>query len=403
VRCGCPTLESVFGSRTVIEASDAPGRRSGPRTLALGGRTRLPAAELRRLIDADATPDSLSTDEAIGALYVDARYLDAVPGLSGAVLRRLPFRCAQAAAARLHGAQFDAVLSWSDLPTVLAGSAMRGWRQRPAHVAIMMWPSKPKKRLPLRLTLSRIDRIVVPSPRQRTFLAEEMGVSKERFVDVQWPVDTQFWRPLERDPAALICSAGQEMRDYATLVEALRGLNDVPCHIAAGGGAQGTTDESWWRDVRDRPLPDNVTIGPKSYEDLRELYARSRFVVVPLRPSDHDNGTTAIREALAMGKAVICTDIAGHPGELEDGVNCVRVPPCDPEALRGAIRRLWDDPDLCRRLGAAGRRLVVERHGIDQWTKGVEGAVADAVAARTRPISRARRPFARRPRQEHGT
>jgi hypothetical protein len=42
----------------------------------------------------------------------------------------------------------------------------------------------------------------------------------------------------------------------------------------------------------DRPLPTGVTVGAKSYFELRELYARSRFVAVPLLPSDSDNGIT---------------------------------------------------------------------------------------------------------------
>jgi glycosyltransferase involved in cell wall biosynthesis len=351
------------------------------RTLGIGGPGQMSRAEWRRLVAEDAMPDGLVADAAIGAVYVDERYLDALPRPQRAVLRRLPFLAAQAVVARRDGRRFDALLSWSDLRAVVVGSLARVWPRRPAHVAILMWPSAPKKAPLLRFALGGIDRLVVPPPLQRAFVAERLGVAADRFVDARWPVDTRFWRPMERPPGELICSAGQEMRDYGTLIEALRGL-DVPCHIAAGTGGFGTSDAGWWCDVAGRPLPPRVTIGPKSYVELRDLYARARFVVVPLVPSDSDNGITTILEAFAMGKAVICTDTPGQSGVLEAGVNCLRVPPHDPGALRDAIRTLWDDPETCRRMGAAGRRLVVERHGLDQWTAALHGAVAEAVALR---------------------
>jgi glycosyltransferase involved in cell wall biosynthesis len=103
--------------------------------------------------------------------------------------------------------------------------------------------------------------------------------------------------------------------------------------------------------------------------------------VVPLVPSDSDNGITTILEAFAMGKGVICTETPGQVGVLEHGVNCLRVPPFDADALREAIRELWDDPGKCERLGAAGRELVVERHNLDQWRATLKRAVRDAVAS----------------------
>jgi glycosyltransferase involved in cell wall biosynthesis len=131
-------------------------------------------------------------------------------------------------------------------------------------------------------------------------------------------------------------------------------------------------------------LPDTVTVAAQTYTELRELYARSRFAVVPLLPSDHDNGVTTILEAFAMGRPVICTDSPGQVGLVEDGVNGLRVPPGDAVALRGAIVELWRDPDRCARMGAAGRALVLEHHGVDRWTATLLEAVNDAVEARAR-------------------
>ena len=112
-------------------------------------------------------------------------------------------------------------------------------------------------------------------------------------------------------------------------------------------------------------LPANVRFSSPSLFELRDLYARSRFVVVPVKDVDYDAGSTVLTEAMAMGKAVIATRTPGLDGFFEHGVHGLFVPPGDPEALRAAIARLSDDPEEAERMGGAARALVEERHSLD--------------------------------------
>jgi glycosyltransferase involved in cell wall biosynthesis len=41
---------------------------------------------------------------------------------------------------------------------------------------------------------------------------------------------------------------------------------------------------------------------------------------------------------------------------VEDGVDGLLFEPGDPRDLSEKVRRLWDDPELCRRLGRAARQ-----------------------------------------------
>jgi glycosyltransferase involved in cell wall biosynthesis len=338
-----------------------------------------PDAELRRRISAGELPDTVSAEDMIGATVVDERYFEAMPGLRGRLLRRFPLLAAQAVELAFVGHRYDAIVAWGERHAAVLAAVLRLRRSRPGMVAILIWPSKSKRAARfVRMVRRELDRVIVPSPMQRRFAQERLGIPPRRFVEARYAVDTRFWRPQERD-GDIICSAGQEMRDYGTLLEALRGL-EIPCHIAAGQGlfdARFLTRD-WDRNVGDRSIPSNVTVGRLPHAELRELYARSRFVVVPILPSDNDSGITVILEAFAMGKAVICTQSPGQTGLLEPDVNCLRVPPEDPDALRAAILELWEDPDRCNRLGAAGRAAVVERHGLDQWRAALMRAVAGA-------------------------
>jgi glycosyltransferase involved in cell wall biosynthesis len=176
------------------------------------------------------------------------------------------------------------------------------------------------------------------------------------------------------------------MRDYPTLLEALDGL-DVPCHIAAGTGARSPvfgTEDQRAGNVGGRALPPGVTVGPKSIAALRELYARSAIVVVPVLPTESDNGVTTVVEAMAMGRAVIATDTAGKADVLQDGVTCLLVPPQDPAALRAAIQELWSDPAKRERLGTAARERVAAARGLDQWIDAMRAAAAELGERRPR-------------------
>jgi glycosyltransferase involved in cell wall biosynthesis len=295
----------------------------------------------------------------------------------------LPLGLAQLAEIVRLRKDLTAVVSWGEASAYPVALLLRLLRHRPAHVAILLWISKPKKAWPLRVLQPAIDRFIIRAPLQREFARNRIGIPSERIVDdARWGVDTRFWRPGD-EPTDLICCVGREMRDYPTFVEAVRPLG-IPCHIAAA--AQRTVDNPWFR-PEGLDLPGFVTIGGLDRLELRRLYERSRFVVIPLLPSDNDNGITVALEAMAMGKPVICTDTAGQVGVLDDGVTCLRVPPGDVVALRAAIERLWGDEDLCRRMGVAGRALVERKYRVEDEAAQVRATVEAAIRSRTERLA----------------
>ena len=102
------------------------------------------------------------------------------------------------------------------------------------------------------------------------------------------------------------------------------------------------------------------------------------FVVMPLEDVDFDAGVTSITEAMAMGKAVIVTRNRGQVDVVRDNVDGLYVPPRDPRALREAIEHLLTNPDEARRMGAAGRQAVLDRHRLDDYTARVASIIRAA-------------------------
>jgi glycosyltransferase involved in cell wall biosynthesis len=361
-------------------------RAAGPRLLVVvpGSPEADSVATDARAAASDRRPRTV-TDAELDAASMGRGDLDGVPGRRGRLLRALPGTFGLAAEAAARSRDYDAVVTWGEAVAWPLALALCLRRRRTRHVAILMWPFDRSTPSPLKRLLKErvlpvlarrgVDRYVVPAPVQRRRVVEEWGIAPERMVEAHWAVDTDFWRPT---PGARrgICAVGREMRDYETLVTALEGL-EIPCHIAAATGWRnavvGTADERATAAHAD-DVPPGVTVGTKSQEELRALYADARFVVVPLLPTDSDNGVTTITEAMAMGRAVIATATEGRTELLRDGETCVLVPPQDPAALRAAIERLWGDPAECDRLGAAGRELVLREAGLDQWRRAILAA-----------------------------
>jgi glycosyltransferase involved in cell wall biosynthesis len=116
-------------------------------------------------------------------------------------------------------------------------------------------------------------------------------------------------------------------------------------------------------------IPANVIVRRFSQYELRSLYAMSEFMVMPLYPVNFQAGVTAILEAMAMERAVICSRTPGQTDVVVEGETGLYSPPGDPVALRAAILRLLEHPEEAARLGQNGRRRVLAEMSLDCYTE----------------------------------
>jgi glycosyltransferase involved in cell wall biosynthesis len=249
-----------------------------------------------------------------------------------------------------------------------------GGKQRARHCMIAHRLSVRKKMVFLDLLRlhSHVDIFFVYATWQADFIRTRWKQPARKVVYIPFMVDACFFSseqvPLNHRPAALesrhgpvISAVGLEYRDYPTLMQAVRGL-PVQAVLAAA---------SPWSKRRDTTtgmeLPENVLVQRFSQYELRELYAASLFVVMPLYPVDFQTGVTAILEAMSMGKAVICTRTPGQTDVIVEGENGLYVEPGDPSSMRSAIQWLLDHPQEADRMGRNGRRLVEQEMSLEQY------------------------------------
>jgi glycosyltransferase involved in cell wall biosynthesis len=259
-------------------------------------------------------------------------------------------------------------------------------RHRPRHLMIAHVLSVRKKMVFFDWfgVHSHIDRFFVYSTWQKRFIEDRWKIPPERGVLTPFMVDTQFFAadrvvPTDTPGPPMICSVGLEARDYATLLRAACGL-EVRLTIAAGS--------LWSRraaPTRNQEIPVNVSVRRVCQTELRQIYADSLFMVMPLHAVDYQAGVTAILEAMAMSRAVICSRTPGQTDVIVEGETGMYVPPNDPAALRAAIRYLLEHPDEAARMGRAGRQRVEQSMSLECYAAGLSRWVTDGIAAhRTR-------------------
>ena len=93
---------------------------------------------------------------------------------------------------------------------------------------------------------------------------------------------------------------------------------------------------------------------------FKELRACARAVDIYLLPSLWENCPYSCLEAMASGRAIVCSDQGGMPELVEHGVTGLLATSEDPASYVEQLNRLIEDPALRQTLGVAARRSVEE-------------------------------------------
>lgn len=263
---------------------------------------------------------------------------------------------------------------------------------RPRHLMIVHVISERKKALFLDWlgVQTAIDRFITYSRWQQRFIIDRWKLSRDRVLWTPFMVDKDFFAASNVVPKSgarpQICAVGLERRDYDTLLRAVANL-DVHVVIAAA------SPWSKRNEAIETVVPSNVTFRKFTQYDLRQLYADSAFMIMPLQNVKFQAGVTAILESLAMGKAVICSRVPGQTDVLVEGENGRYVAPEDPLALRSIICQLLSRPEEAARLGANGRSLVEREMSLDLYVQRLTVFLRDAVAEKSITAGSAERFF----------
>jgi hypothetical protein len=112
------------------------------------------------------------------------------------------------------------------------------------------------------------------------------------------------------------------------------------------------------------PLPSIIHLGGVARDSVPELVRVADIVLIPTFA--HEGASLAAAEAMALGKAVIATNVGGLNDTLDDGWTGVVVRPDPAEIARGLIE-LCRDPALRVRLGTQARAKAEACFTLERW------------------------------------
>lgn len=155
-----------------------------------------------------------------------------------------------------------------------------------------------------------------------------------------------------------------EQKGQLLLLDAIRQLRDLgeDVHLVlAGDGEMRTELETY---IRDHALQSLVSItGWISSARVRQELLAARAMVLP---SFAEGLPVVIMEAMALGRPVLSTSIAGIPELVRHGEDGWLVPAGDVQALVDALRTCLHTPaSELERMGAGARARALQRHDID--------------------------------------
>ncbi|ABP55006.1 glycosyltransferase family 4 protein [Salinispora tropica] len=212
--------------------------------------------------------------------------------------------------------------------------------------------------------------IVATSTWTRQWLLDRYRLPAERVCVAAPGVDRVAAVPGSAAGERLLCVAAvTPLKGHDTLVDALAIVGDLAWRCDCLGSltkAPGFV-ERLRRRIDDQGLTRRVhLVGPRTGPALAAGYATADLLVLASRVETYG---MVVTEALARGVPVLTTAAGGLPdtlGRAPDGtVPGLLVPPDDPAALAGALRRWLTDPALRDRLRRAAR---ARRETLTCWT-----------------------------------
>jgi glycosyltransferase involved in cell wall biosynthesis len=208
-----------------------------------------------------------------------------------------------------------------------------------------------------RKALRLADLIVADTRANGEFLAELGEIPRSKievcFVGAEDRLFHAGWRP---DDPFRVLFVGKliPLHGLETILEAARLAPEIPFRVVGSGQLRHLLDKR----------PDNVEWVPwVNYEELpRELWGAGVALGI-FGTSDKARRVIPNKayQALATGAPLITGDTPAARELLADERDALLVPPGDPAALAGAIRRVAGDHDLAQRLSEGGHRTYVEQ------------------------------------------
>jgi sugar transferase (PEP-CTERM/EpsH1 system associated) len=153
----------------------------------------------------------------------------------------------------------------------------------------------------------------------------------------------------------------RRVKDHSTLIRAFARVHAArpQARLLIVGG---TFHDGLERELLDLSASLGVSDATRLTGVRRDIVPLLAATDVYVNSSTYEGMSNTILEAMAMGRAVVATNVAGNARLVRDGENGLLTPPEDPESMAARILSLLEDAPRRHAVGVAARRYVERRH-----------------------------------------
>lgn len=188
------------------------------------------------------------------------------------------------------------------------------------------------------------------------------------------------------EPVAGIVAAVRPEKDHETFLRAAAlVVEKVPDarFLVVGRGRYDADLERVQQRARELGVADRVIFtGRRS--DVADLV--SLMDVFCLTSSTVECFPISLLEAMATGRAAVCTAVGGVPDMIDDGVTGYVTPARDPEAFAGRLAELLADPAKAEKMGRAARERLEARFTLEGSVREAEWALEETAGRRAAAV-----------------
>ena len=159
--------------------------------------------------------------------------------------------------------------------------------------------------------------------------------------------------------------AEKGINEYIGAARLLKGKYPEVEFVILGGLDEGNPGGLRKKEL-DTLIKENIVTYPGYVDDVHKWVADSSVFVLP---SYREGVPRSTQEAMAIGRAVITTDVPGCRETVVDGVNGLIVPKWDKEALAEAMMKFIKQPAFIETMGLESHKIAQEKFDVEEVNK----------------------------------
>jgi colanic acid/amylovoran biosynthesis glycosyltransferase len=207
--------------------------------------------------------------------------------------------------------------------------------------------------------------VVTVSRANAQYIQQQFNVPPAKVHVIPCGVNTSLFKPAPEQPNGVplvVCVARHVVvKNLSLLLRALSILAESNVTFRAVLIGDGPCHEELKELSRDLRLDKQVEfLGSATQDQVLPWLQRANVAVLS---SQNEGMPVSLMEATACGVPVVATAVGGIPELVRDGVTGFLTPP-EPQPFAAALRRLLEQPDLARQMGAAAREDAEQRFSV---------------------------------------